>query len=71
MTLVLEESEDVSLELLTTILASVKRDNEVNYYLIYRLFCRAICKIVCLFTFAMCFMMFQLLQFPPLYLQLF
>lgn len=32
MTLVLEESEDISIELLSPILASVKRDNEVCYY---------------------------------------
>jgi hypothetical protein len=31
MALVIEESEDISLELLTPILASVKKDNEVNY----------------------------------------
>jgi hypothetical protein len=33
MTLVIEESEDISLELLTPILDSVKKDNEVNYTL--------------------------------------
>lgn len=31
MTLVIEESEDISTELLSPILASVKKDNEVNY----------------------------------------
>jgi hypothetical protein len=33
MTLVIEESEDISLELLTPILDSVKKDNEVNHTL--------------------------------------
>lgn len=32
MALVIEESEDISLELLTPILASVKKDDEVNLY---------------------------------------
>jgi hypothetical protein len=31
MTLVLEESEDISIELLTPMLANVKKDNEVTY----------------------------------------
>ena len=31
MTLVLEESEDISMELISTILASVKRDTQVFY----------------------------------------
>ena len=31
MTLVLEESEDISMELISPILASVKRDNQVFY----------------------------------------
>lgn len=44
MTLVLEESEDVSLELLTPILASLKKDNEVANYLMDWLFC--ICPIL-------------------------
>lgn len=33
MTLLLKESDDVSLELLTPILASLERNNEVSYYL--------------------------------------
>lgn len=37
MTLVLEESEDISLELLTPILDTVKNDNQVIYYLSYSL----------------------------------
>lgn len=32
MTLVLEESEDISLELLSPMLDSVKKDNEVGYH---------------------------------------
>lgn len=33
MTLVIEESEDISPELLSPVLASVKKDNEVNFFL--------------------------------------
>lgn len=35
MTLVIEESEDISPELLTVLLASVKRNSEVNFPGIY------------------------------------
>lgn len=45
MTLVLEESEDVSLELLTPILESLKRNDEVRYYLMYVLFFGKVCKL--------------------------
>lgn len=38
MTLVLEESEDVQLELLTPILASLRRNNEVRYSTMYVMF---------------------------------
>lgn len=36
MILVLEESEDISLELLTPLLASVKKDNEVSFIVLLR-----------------------------------
>ena len=39
MTLVLEESEDIPTELLSPILASIKKDNQVNCHLGCHLLC--------------------------------
>ena len=39
MTLVLEESEDIPIELLSPILASIKKDNQVNFHLSIYLLC--------------------------------
>lgn len=45
MTLVLEESEDVPLELLTPMLASLRMNNEVRYSMMYVMFYEKICKL--------------------------